>query len=152
MKSTTIINLLFCLYYIAGCYAHCDCDATDNACISKCVVEANSCVTSCRGNIECYESCIDDKWPDADLADEPPAFNDVLEETSNGGTVATVTTSVVSTVTSMNTASASASMSASISVNQAQANHVSAASTLALPGPLPLLFVCLMSFVYSHFQ
>ncbi|KAL9544138.1 hypothetical protein PS6_008911 [Mucor atramentarius] len=86
-------------------------------------------------------------WPDADLADEPPAFNDVLEETSNGGTVATVTTSVVSTVTSMNTASASASMSASISVNQAQANHVSAASTLALPGPLPLLFVCLMSFL-----
>ena len=26
------------------------------------VVEANGCVTSCKGNIECSESCIDDKW------------------------------------------------------------------------------------------
>lgn len=32
--------------------------------ISLCflVVEANGCVTSCKGNIECYENCIDDKW------------------------------------------------------------------------------------------
>lgn len=77
MKSIIILLVAF----VAICYAKCDCDASDNGCISKCgmvfyqinkyimlklcvhlVVEANSCVTSCKGNIECYESCIDDKW------------------------------------------------------------------------------------------
>ncbi|KAK4516912.1 uncharacterized protein ATC70_000239 [Mucor velutinosus] len=148
MKPISIISLLFCLYYVVGCYARCDCDATDNACISECVVEANSCVTSCEGDVECYEGCIDDKWPDAGLAGEQPAFNDVLEQASNSGVVAT---SVVSTVTSVNTASASASISASISVNQAQTSHISAAPTLTSTGPLSLLFVCLMGLVYSHF-
>ncbi|GAN04051.1 hypothetical protein MAM1_0054c03510 [Mucor ambiguus] len=90
--------------------------------------------------------------PDADLTDEQPAFNDVLEEASKSGAVVTVTTSVVSTVANVNTAaSASASMSASISVNQAQASHVSAASTLTMTGSLSLLLICLMSLVYSYF-
>ncbi|KAL9558746.1 hypothetical protein MBANPS3_000732 [Mucor bainieri] len=92
-----------------------------------------------------YSSWVTNVRPDADLTDEQPAFNDVLEEASKSGTIATVTTSVVSTVTSINTASASASMSASISVNQAQASHVSAASTLTMAGSLSPLFACLMS-------
>ncbi|KAI8090134.1 uncharacterized protein B0P05DRAFT_529515 [Gilbertella persicaria] len=76
MKFFSLVPILF---WITLCYAKCDCDLKDDACISKCgkimyylvtnysklhtsVKEVNSCVNLCKGAPKCYISCIDKKW------------------------------------------------------------------------------------------
>ncbi|KAI8642753.1 hypothetical protein BD408DRAFT_415880 [Parasitella parasitica] len=151
MKALLIATFLVCLY-VANCSARCDCDATDNACISKCVVEANSCVTSCEEDIECYESCIDDKWPAANLTDDLPTLNNVLDDGASTSKVGIATTAIssiapVATITGTLASSTSASVSASIPVNQAESSHTSLGSRILLTQSLGILFVCLTSFL-----
>ncbi|KAL0095852.1 hypothetical protein J3Q64DRAFT_1827758 [Phycomyces blakesleeanus] len=42
--------------------AACDCKADDHTCLSKCVTDANSCITGCRDD-QCYRNCVNNKWP-----------------------------------------------------------------------------------------
>ncbi|KAI8990146.1 hypothetical protein BDB01DRAFT_780176 [Pilobolus umbonatus] len=60
MKSILVLIILYTL--IQYCQTTCICDPYDTVCINNCVLQANTCVTDCRGNIKCYENCIDDKW------------------------------------------------------------------------------------------
>ncbi|SAL99725.1 hypothetical protein [Absidia glauca] len=58
---------VFVLSMAMATSAACDCEATDQTCIDKCVTEANSCVTSCKGETNCYEKCIDNDWPSGEM-------------------------------------------------------------------------------------
>ncbi|KAG2213449.1 hypothetical protein INT47_009123 [Mucor saturninus] len=135
MKSIILLLVAFA----AICYAKCDCDAADNSCISKCVVEANSCVTSCKGNIECYESCIDDKWPSANAAKAIPkaTFKEVLAATS-----AATTTNLASATSSAMITSSTGSMTARPSATST--SQVSLGSTLKMPATVPILLFFMM--------
>ncbi|KAI8338137.1 hypothetical protein BC941DRAFT_470133 [Chlamydoabsidia padenii] len=66
MKFLFATSVLF-LSMALSISAACDCDPTDQTCIDKCVTEANSCVTSCKGETTCYEKCIDNDWPSGDM-------------------------------------------------------------------------------------
>ncbi|KAI8093259.1 uncharacterized protein BX664DRAFT_384714 [Halteromyces radiatus] len=60
---TLILSLITVSYVVASC----ECEPTDQSCIDSCVTEANSCVTSCKGDTSCYEECIDNKWPSGQM-------------------------------------------------------------------------------------
>ncbi|KAI8059629.1 hypothetical protein BC940DRAFT_371718 [Gongronella butleri] len=66
----TRLSLVALVGLVAHCYAACECDARDQPCIDSCVTEANSCVTGCKGDTACYESCIDDNWPSGDMFEQ----------------------------------------------------------------------------------
>ncbi|CEP10007.1 hypothetical protein [Parasitella parasitica] len=104
MKFSSVI-VLGLGFLVASCSAACNCKATDQACLDKCVIAANSCIVKCenQGNA-CQEACITSNWPSA----MPKAHKDVLASSSD----ATAT----GTATSMSgTMSATASLSASVS-------------------------------------
>ncbi|KAI8644767.1 hypothetical protein BD408DRAFT_481137 [Parasitella parasitica] len=104
MKVSSAIVL--CLgFLVASCSAACNCKPTDQACLDKCVIAANSCIVKCenQGN-SCQEACITSNWPSA----MPKAHKDVLAPSSDAA--ATGTASSIS-----GTMSATASISASVS-------------------------------------
>ncbi|KAG1054261.1 hypothetical protein G6F43_003717 [Rhizopus delemar] len=52
--------------FIASCYAACDCAASDQTCLDKCVTSANSCVVKCQKNNAgeaCEQACFVANWP-----------------------------------------------------------------------------------------
>ncbi|CAO3657155.1 unnamed protein product [Mucor hiemalis] len=132
MKSFLFSLFVVCALLVNKCYCKCDCDPNDNGCVSDCVVEANSCVTSCHGNIECYESCIDDKWPSAENSAALEELEEQRQRQEEGlyrDVIATTTVySIISPSSSATTASAT--MSASTSVKQADTTHTSSGSNL----------------------
>ncbi|CAO3622643.1 unnamed protein product [Cunninghamella blakesleeana] len=61
------IGLVALSVYAAVCKAGCECKPSDAACIETCVKEANSCVLECHGKTDCYQDCIDNSWPSAEM-------------------------------------------------------------------------------------
>ncbi|CAO3590382.1 unnamed protein product [Absidia cylindrospora] len=76
------------------CSAICDCEAQDQECVQKCVIEANSCITSSKGETS-YEDCIDDKWPSGDMfhKQDVPARPSNSDGKESGSTIASGTSS-----------------------------------------------------------
>ncbi|KAL0085858.1 hypothetical protein J3Q64DRAFT_1848509 [Phycomyces blakesleeanus] len=65
MKLTTV--LLSLALSAASCSAVCNCLATDQTCLNKCVTDGNNCVTACKENTVCYQNCIGNNWPSAGI-------------------------------------------------------------------------------------
>ncbi|KAI8874966.1 hypothetical protein K501DRAFT_280824 [Backusella circina FSU 941] len=76
MIKSIISAVLFFCFFVVSCMANCNCSPYDTACNSRCVIDTNHCVTSCRDDVDCYERCIDDKWPSGAVS--APTYNAAL--------------------------------------------------------------------------
>ncbi|KAG2231772.1 hypothetical protein INT48_004051, partial [Thamnidium elegans] len=86
MKFTTSIVFGLCIL-VASCSAACSCSSSDQACMDKCVLAANSCIVQCKdGGDACQKACISSHWPAS-----PVSQKDVLGDVSS--TVASAMTS-----------------------------------------------------------
>ncbi|KAI8384497.1 uncharacterized protein BYT42DRAFT_643300 [Radiomyces spectabilis] len=120
MKFCTVLIAL--AFFVASCWAACNCDASDYKCVSQCVVEANACVSDCKGDTVCYENCIDNKWPTPAKVQK-----EMLGPTSAASSATSMATN--SNAASSSFSSASASSSSSVKPSNAHGNAGSSLSS-----------------------
>ncbi|KAI9250396.1 hypothetical protein EDC94DRAFT_317011 [Helicostylum pulchrum] len=76
MKFSTCVVSALCVF-VASCSAACSCSSSDQACMDKCVLAANSCIVQCKdGGDACQKACISSHWPAS-----PVSQKDVLAST-----------------------------------------------------------------------
>ncbi|KAI9483793.1 MAG: hypothetical protein EXX96DRAFT_559700 [Benjaminiella poitrasii] len=114
MKFFSIYCYFLSSFVFISVFASCDCDANDNACVSQCVIDANSCVTSCKGNIACYQRCIDDKWPTE--SDTIQSASSTTTVTATRITIITIPTVATSSNTTFTESSAKISSQSSLAL------------------------------------
>ncbi|KAI7884921.1 hypothetical protein K492DRAFT_182299 [Lichtheimia hyalospora FSU 10163] len=125
--------------FLAMARAACQCDDADQACVSRCVKDAESCITNCDRDTQCYESCIGDKWPHAS--------DSIMQMMSTSAMASASSTAAPTSAAKAQSSGASASMtqhsSSASSSETANASHSNAASPL-LPGDT-LSFLAMMA-------
>ncbi|KAL0138495.1 hypothetical protein V8B55DRAFT_1588095 [Mucor lusitanicus] len=101
MKFSSAIFLGLGLF-VASCSAACNCKATDQACLDKCVIAANSCIVKCENQGDsCQEACITSNWPSAMPKEQKDVLADPSNSTSSAADAATTTGATMSATASM---------------------------------------------------
>ncbi|KAJ8659866.1 hypothetical protein O0I10_004459 [Lichtheimia ornata] len=129
--SAKLVSVLFMFAaFLAMARAACQCDDADQACVSRCVKDAEGCITDCKGDTKCYEGCIGDKWPHA--SDSIMQMMSTSAMASSASSTA-APTSAAKAQSSGSSASMTQHSSSASSSETASASHSNAASPL-LPG------------------
>ncbi|KAI8051079.1 uncharacterized protein B0P05DRAFT_562871 [Gilbertella persicaria] len=122
MKSSLVLFVLG--LFVASVSAACDCKPTEQACIDKCVMAANSCIVKCdkEGGSGCRDACITSNWPSSMQA---PEKKDILAPNSTqpvSSASAGPTSSVSAPNSSINKPSGSPSMAKPTASNVPKTN------------------------------
>ncbi|KAG1150709.1 hypothetical protein G6F37_004173 [Rhizopus arrhizus] len=108
--------------FIASCYAACDCAASDQSCLDKCVTSANSCVVKCQKNNSgeaCEQACFVANWPSMTTGQK-----DMLASKTSMNSMS-ATSAATATPVSIMTASIPASLRTTASVARPSAGATS---------------------------
>ncbi|KAI9025190.1 hypothetical protein CLU79DRAFT_744467 [Phycomyces nitens] len=103
----------------------CNCDSSDGDCLTECVNTTNSCIDGCNGEVACYTSCIQDKWPGQTV----PSITSAASAAATSAASSAVNSAISSEADPSASAASSASSAAAESVTSAISSISEASAT-----------------------
>ncbi|KAI9300184.1 hypothetical protein BJ944DRAFT_273406 [Cunninghamella echinulata] len=115
--------------YTVSISAGCECQPGQADCIETCVKEANACVGKCKGNVPCYQDCIDNRWPSSDMF--KPVNSELKNNNATGLPENTNTSNATTLPSDMNTNSTTTITDPLNGMNGTMVNSSSSNATLS---------------------